>query len=66
MKPYQPNKKNSELFEMVDRINECNEELNYFATRDKSKRLDHIESNAKQIEKIAIEIQKQVKSMRRK
>lgn len=66
MNRYQPNEKSKELFELLDKLDQCNEDILYHATKMKSKRLDHIERNAIEIEKLAKEIQRQVQSMRRK
>ncbi|APC50374.1 hypothetical protein BME96_19010 (plasmid) [Virgibacillus halodenitrificans] len=61
------NKKNRELFSLIDELHEHKEELEYHAIgRRRSDRLNKIEENATKIEKIAIEIQKQVSTMRRK
>lgn len=65
-KLYQPNKLNTELFKLVDELNEFNEELNYYATGSKSNRLNKVEDNAIRIEQVAIEIQEKIKKMRRK
>ena len=66
MKKYVPNKKNTELFKLMDRLHECNEEINYYGIGSKSKRLDHLEKNAIEVERIAKEMRELVKSMRRK
>lgn len=67
MRKYQANSKNKELFNLMDKLDEHREEMEYFAIgRRSSNRLDKIESNAKEIEKVVQEIQKQVQSMRRK
>lgn len=67
MRKYQANSKNKKLFELMDKLIEHNEEMEYYAIgRRASNRLDKIESNAKEVEKVAIEIQKQVQLMRRK
>ena len=59
-------KNNEKLFKLIDKLNECNEEVIYHGTKQKPKRLDHIEKNAVEIEKIAKEMQELVKKMRRK
>ncbi|MBM7598164.1 hypothetical protein JOC34_000521 [Virgibacillus halotolerans] len=67
MHQYQANTKNKKMFELIDKLDEHKEEMEYYAIgRRPSNRLDKIESNAIEIEKIASEIQNQVKSMRRK
>ena len=63
---YRPNKKNTELFDTLDQLNECNEEILYHATNHKAKRLDQIEKNAILMEQLAKKAQEQVKAMRRK
>lgn len=66
LRTYKPDKKNTELFHLMDRLHECNEEISYYGIRNKSKRLDHIEKNAIEIEKIGREMQELINSMRRK
>lgn len=67
MRKYQANSKNKKLFELMDKLDECLEEMDYYAIGKRaSNRLDKIESNAKEIEKVANEIQMQVQLMRRK
>lgn len=65
LRRYHPNKKNTQLFELMDKLNECNEEINYHAIRRKTNRLNHIEKNAIEIEKLAREIHEIVKTMRK-
>jgi hypothetical protein len=65
LRTYQPSKKNKRLYELLDKLNECNEEINYHAIRKNSNRLDHIEKNAIEVEKFAREIQEAIKTMRR-
>ena len=57
-------KKSKKLFELMDRLHSCKENMEYKVTHVRSNRLDHIEKNAKEIEKIAIELQELVKEMR--
>ncbi|GIN22612.1 hypothetical protein [Siminovitchia fordii] len=67
MRKFQVNSKNKKLFEMMNSLHEHKEEMDYYAIdRRRNNRLDKIEYNAIEIEKIAIEIQKQVQSIRRK
>lgn len=66
MKKYTPNKKNTQLFDLMEDLHNHKEELDYRTIRNKSNRLTHIEHNARQIEQIAIKIQEQIKTMRRK
>lgn len=67
LRKYQANSKNKKLFELMDKLIEHQEEMEYYAIgRRTSNRLDKVDSNAREIEKVAIEIQKQVQSMRRK
>lgn len=68
MKPYvrKVSQKNIALFKLIDKVHEANEEIQYSAIRQQSNRLDVIEKNAKELELLAVEIQKQVASMRRK
>lgn len=54
------------LFELMDQLHECKENMEYQVIKVRSNRLDHIEKNAIEIEKVAIELQKLVKEMRRK
>jgi len=49
----------------MDRLHNCKENMEYKVTHVRSNRLEHIEKNAKEIEKIAIELQELVKEMRR-
>lgn len=61
------NKNNRILFELMDRLDDHKEDLEYHAIgRRHSDRLNKIEENAIEIGKIAVEIQKQVSYMRRK
>ncbi|UTI41071.1 hypothetical protein [Niallia sp. RD1] len=68
MKPYvvKTSKKNIELFSLIDQLDQLNEDILYQAIRRKSKRLDVIEKSAKELELLAVKIQKQVANMRRK
>jgi hypothetical protein len=54
------------LFELMDRLHECKEDMEHQVIKVRSNRLDHVEKNAKEIEKIGIELQNLVKEMRRK
>jgi Na+/phosphate symporter len=59
--------KNKRLFKMVDEVEECSEEITYYASRINSKeRLDNIVDYASKLESVAREIQEHVKTMRRK
>jgi uncharacterized protein Yka (UPF0111/DUF47 family) len=58
--------KSKRLFELMDKLHDCKENMAYQVIHVRSNRLDHVEKNAKEIENIAIELQKLVKEMRRK
>ncbi|PLR70569.1 hypothetical protein CYJ37_23860 [Bacillus sp. UMB0728] len=66
MRTYRPDKKNTELFRLMDKLHECNEEISFYGIGRKHKRLDQIEKNAIEVEKIAYEMQELIKTMRRK
>ena len=55
-----------QLFDLMDRLAECKEDIDYQVILVRKNRLDHVEQNAKEIEKIAIEMQKLVQKMRRR
>ena len=57
--------KSKRLFELMDNLHECKEDMEYHVIKSRSNRLDNVEKNAKEIEAIAIEMQKLVKEMRR-
>ena len=54
------------LYELMDKLHACKENMDYQVIHVRSKRLDHVEKNAIEIERIAIELQELVKEMRRK
>ncbi|MBW8350755.1 hypothetical protein K0H71_15065 [Bacillus sp. IITD106] len=58
--------KSERLFHLMDKLHECKENMEYQVIHIRSNRLNHVEKNAKEIEKIAIELQELVKEMRRK
>ncbi|PJN92055.1 hypothetical protein [Bacillus sp. mrc49] len=58
--------KSKQLFDLMDKLHECKEDMEYQVVHVRSNRLNHVEKNAKEIEKIAIELQELVKEMRRK
>ncbi|WP_339148387.1 hypothetical protein [Sutcliffiella sp. BMC8] len=58
--------KSKRLFELMDRLHECKEDIDYNVVKSRSNRLDKVEKNAKEIEIIAVEMQKLVAEMRRK
>lgn len=57
--------KSKRLFELMDKLHECKEDMEYQVIKSRSNRLDSVEKNAKEIEIIAIEMQKLVQEMRR-
>lgn len=54
------------MFELMDRLHDCQEDMDYHIIVKKTNRLHYLEKNAIEIEKIAIEMQQLVKEMRRK
>jgi uncharacterized protein Yka (UPF0111/DUF47 family) len=58
--------KSKRLFELMDKLHECKEDIDYSVVKSRSNRLDKVEKNAKEIEAIAIEMQQLVAEMRRK
>ncbi|ERN52841.1 hypothetical protein [Alkalihalophilus marmarensis] len=57
--------KSKRLFELMDNLHIYKEDMEYHVIKSRSNRLDNVEKNAKEIEAIAIEMQKLVKEMRR-
>lgn len=60
------NSKSKRLFELMDKLHECKEDIDYSVVKSRSNRLDKVEKNAIEIETIAIEMQQLVAEMRRK
>lgn len=54
------------LYQLMDKLHECKENIDYQVIHVRTNRLDHVEKNAIEIERIAIELQYLVKEMRRK
>ncbi len=60
-------KQNSKrLYKLMDKLHKCKEDMDYQVIHVRTNRLNHVEKNAIEIEKIAIELQELVKEMRRK
>ena len=53
------------MFELMDELNDCQEDMTYHIIVKKTNRLHYLEKNAVKIEKIAIEMQQLVKEMQR-
>lgn len=57
--------KSVRLFNLMDELEKCMNDMEYQVIKVRSNRLDHVERNAIEIERIGIELQKLVESMRR-
>ena len=59
------NKNSLRMFELIDRLHDCQEDMDYHIIVKKTNRLHYLEKNAVKIEKIAIKMQQLVKEMQR-
>jgi hypothetical protein len=55
-----------QMFELIDRLHECKEDLNYNVVIKGTNRLYHFEKNTHELEKIVKEMNELIKNMRRK
>lgn len=58
--------KSVRLFNLMDELEKCMNDMEYQVIKVRSNRLDHVERNAIEIERIGIELQKLVNEMRRR
>ena len=66
MKRRKHTEKSVRLFDLMDELEKCKNDMEHQVIHVRSNRLDHVERNAIEIERIAIELQKLVKEMRRR
>jgi len=66
MRAFSSTSKSKRLYELMDELNICKEDIDYQVIHVRHNRLDHVEKNAIKIEQIAREMQELVKTMRRK
>lgn len=60
------NANSKRLYHLMDKLHDCKENMDYQVIQVRSNRLDQVNKYAKEIEKIAVEMQNLVKEMRRK